>query len=45
MLADLVNAGLLGTWQAWIGITGIMALLGATHCIAAAAQTEAATLQ
>lgn len=43
--ANLVNAVLLRTWQAWIGITGIMALLGATHCITAAAQAEAATLQ
>ena len=45
MLANLANAVLLSTWQAWTGVTGIVALLGATHCIAAAAQTEAATLQ
>lgn len=34
-----------GTWQAWIGTGSIVAVLGATHSIAAAAQTEAATLQ
>lgn len=34
-----------GTWQARVGTGGIVAVLGATHSIAAAAQTKAATLQ
>ena len=45
MIANLVNTVLLGTWQAWVGVAGIVALLDPTHCVAAAAQTEAATLQ
>ena len=33
------------TWQAWVGICGVMALLGPTDSVAAAAQTEATALQ
>lgn len=48
----LATAGLLvhshcmkDTWQAWVGVCGVMAFLGAVDSVAAAAQTEAATLQ